>query len=196
MRLMVGAVAPICVREGGMVHILSERSESGSVWSLPSREAHGHHGASVKGIFKGDDAGPTGIRPCDLDRILDGLGAAIEQCRLLVEAAGDDLGEPTAHLQIRLVGGHAEAAVNELLSLLTDGVHHRSRRVAGVDSPDPARKVDVALPVDIPELCSMGPIDHNGGRIGSDSRGNVLLSALEVTVETPSHGIDGHASPT
>src|SRR5882672_1314190 len=77
----------IAIRVGNPVNIAWKRSEASLVRMRLAGQGQGHHGASVEGILKGDDARPASMRARDLYGILHRLGTAVHKQRLLREPA-------------------------------------------------------------------------------------------------------------
>ena len=125
-----------------------------------------------------DHRGAPGRDPRDLDRVLDRLGARVDEDRLLVLApAGRQLGKPAADLDVRLVEADHDALVEVAVDLLVHGREGRRETVAGVLAADSAREVDVLLAVDVLDPDAFGPCDHD--RRGRDAAGDVALLLLD-----------------
>ena len=77
--------AAIAVGERDAIHLAGKRRESGLVRMRLAGEGQRHHGAAVEGVFEGDDAGALGVGAGDLDRVLDRLGAAVDEDSFLRE---------------------------------------------------------------------------------------------------------------
>ena len=69
----------IAVRVRNAVNIARKGREAGFVGMGLAGQRQRHHGAAVKGVFESDDAGPSGVRPRDLHRILHRFGAAVHE---------------------------------------------------------------------------------------------------------------------
>ena len=98
-----------------------------------------------------DHRGAAGRRARDLHRVLDRLGARVDEDRaLLAAAARRELGEPPADLDVRLVDADHEALVEVAVGLLLDRLDDRRRcRWPGVLAADPAGEVDERAAVDV-----------------------------------------------
>ena len=87
----------------------------------------------MEGVVEDDDRRSAGGGARDLDRVLDRLGAGVdEQGLLLVAAARRELGEPPADVDVRLVHADHEALVQVAVDLLVDGRDGGGQAVAGV----------------------------------------------------------------
>ena len=136
----------------------------------------------MEAVVEDDDAGAAGRGTRDLDRVLDRLGARVHQDRLLALArARRVLGEPSAHLDVGLVGADHEALVEELVDLLVDRRDDRREPVPRVLAGDPAREVEVDGAVGRLDLCALGAHDHEPG--SRDASRDVALPRLEDVVD-------------
>ena len=136
----------------------------------------------MEAVLEDDDAGASGRRARDLDRILDRLGARVHEDRLLALAgAGRVLCEPAAHLDVGLVRADHEALVEELVDLLVDRRDDRREPVPRVLARDPAREVEVDRAVRGLDLRALGAHDHEPG--SRDASRDVALPRLEDVVD-------------
>ena len=104
----------------------------------------------MEAVVERDDRGPAGRGARDLDRVLDRLCAGVDEERaLLALAAGRELGEAAADLDVGLVRADHEALVEVEVDLLVDRGDRGRIVVAEVVAADPAGEVDVAAPVDV-----------------------------------------------
>src|ERR1019366_3746616 len=71
--------AAITVGERNAIDLAGERRESGLVRMRLAGESERHHGAAVEGVFEGDDCGALGVGASDLDSVLDGFSAAVDE---------------------------------------------------------------------------------------------------------------------
>src|SRR5579872_4314349 len=115
----------------------------------------------MKGVLEGDDRRSTGGDPSDLDRILDCFRPTIDQERFLRSVSRRRRGEALRELDVRGVVRDTEAHVQETSRFLLNGVDDPGRRVTDVERADPCSEVDVATPVDVPNLRSMGMVDDD-----------------------------------
>ena len=102
------------VRVGCVMHVGGEGPKAELVGHRLEGHRHREVGAPVVGVVEHADPGPTGVLSRDLDGVLDGLGAGVEQHALLGEVAGGVLGEQFGHAHVRLVGRDREHRVGEL----------------------------------------------------------------------------------
>src|SRR5271170_3993307 len=65
------------------INLAGKRAETGLVGVRLAGQREGHHGASMKRVFKRDDSRPSGMSTRDLHRILYSLRAAIHEKSLL-----------------------------------------------------------------------------------------------------------------
>ena len=138
-----------------------QRAESRTLLDLGVRQGQRAHGAAVEAALEGDDPGPMGVVPGQLDGALDGLGAGVgeEDPRLLLERC--DRGQALHELQVaRLVevgGGNVDQAIR----LVLDGLHHLRVGVAGGADRDAGGEVEEAVAVDVGH-------DEPGSRLGDE----------------------------
>ena len=128
-------------------------------------------------VVEDDHRRPAGRDARDLDGVLDRLRAAVQEQRLLVRAAARrQLGEPPAHLDVRLVHPDHEALVQVAVDLFVHRVDDGRQRVPEIGAPDPAGEVDVLAAVDVPDPRSLGAVDDD--RRGRDPPRDVALAGL------------------
>jgi hypothetical protein len=91
-RRAVGAA--VLARERHAVDLRRERAEASLVRTRLRREREREERSPVEGALERDHGWAPGVRPSELDRVLDRLGSRVEERRL--DAAGDrrELGEP------------------------------------------------------------------------------------------------------
>src|SRR5215831_18216817 len=87
-RVLFGIRATVAISERDPVNLARKGSETGFVRMGLACQSERHHRAAMEGIFEGDDAGTLCVSPCDLDCILDGLCATVDEDRLFREPAG------------------------------------------------------------------------------------------------------------
>ena len=100
----------------------------------------------------------------DLDRVLDRLGAGVEEHGLRRGLARPELVQPARDLDVRLVHPDHEALVEETVDLLVDGPDDRLGVVPEVLACDPAGEVEELAAVGVPERGALGAGDDEVGR--------------------------------
>ena len=101
------------------------------------------------GVLEHGDAAAAGVLARDLDAVLDGLGARVDQHGLLGEVAGGVLGEQFGHPHVLLVRRDGEERVHHLAELL---LGRRDHVVVGVPDrrhADAGAQVEEGVVVDI-----------------------------------------------
>ena len=131
-------------------------------------EREAHHGAAVEAVFEADHGGAAGVAAGDLDRVLDRLGAGVDEEGLLGEVAGGERVELLGELDVALVSGDLEAHVQEGVELAADGGDDARVAMADVDAADASAEVDEAVAVEIFKGRALGGADEDGGA-GVDS---------------------------
>ena len=156
--------AAVGVRAGRAVDLGRERAEAALV-VLFVRHRHREQRPAVEGVLEDDDAGLLCRRARDLDRVLDGLGAGVQEQALLVAApARRELAQAAADVDVRLVQPDHEALVEVAVDLLVDRGHRGREPVARVLAAEPAGEVDVDLAVDVLDLGPFGTGDDDRRR--------------------------------
>ena len=101
----IGAAEAVVVRVGArrVVDVAGERAEARAV--RHGLEVHGHRevGAAVVRVVEHGDAAAAGVLAGDLDAVLDGFGAGVDQHGLLRVVAGGVLGEQLGDAHVLLV---------------------------------------------------------------------------------------------
>ncbi len=80
--------AAIGISERNAVDVAGERFEACFIRMRLAGERHGEKRAAMEGIFEADNGGALGVGAGDLDGILDGFGAGIDEDGFLREVAG------------------------------------------------------------------------------------------------------------
>ena len=83
---------------------------------------------------------------------------------------------------VALVRGHLEAGVGELVQLLRDGGLHLRVHVPGVEHRDAAGEVDVAAPLDVPDLRVAGALGVHRERVGYAARYGQLATGVQFGI--------------
>src|ERR1700722_3985345 len=126
-----------------------------------ARESQRHHGAAVEGIFEGDNAGTLGVGAGDLDGVLDGLGAAVYENRLLGELARSHLVHTLGEADVALIRRDLHASVQEAVELVFHRIDDSLLAMANVEATDATGKIEVAVAVNVfePGVFGLGNID-------------------------------------
>ena len=165
-RILQRIRAAIAIRERNAIDLAGKRRESGLVRMRLAGEGQRHHGAAVEGVFEGDDAGTLGVGARDLDRVLDGLGAAVHEDRLLRKLAGRDFVHALGEADVALVRRDLHAGVQEAVELIFHRVDDRFLAMADVEAADAAGEIEVAVAVDVfePGVFGLGDVDRRAVR--------------------------------
>ena len=118
----------------------------------------------------------------DLDGVLHRLRPGGEEDGLLGRRPGGERVQLLGERDVALVRGHLEAGVGELLQLLRDGGLHLRVHVPGVEHRDAAGEVDVAAPLDVPDLGVAGALGVHRQRVGYAARYRLLATGVEFGV--------------
>ena len=169
----LGRDAAVRIRAPRPVHLGGERPHAALVHELRGQR-HRQQRAAVEAAVERDHRVSAGVVAGDLDRVLDRLGAGVDQQRLLVVRARRELAQHPAHLEIGVVGGHREAGVDQLLRLLADRGDDRLGRVAEVEDADAAGEVDVLAAVDVGQMGAVGVGGED--RRDRDAAGDVAVA--------------------
>ena len=94
--------------------------------------------------FEADHRGPLRVAARELDRVLDGLGAGVEERRLGRAGERRDRGEPLGVLDVDLVRDDREVGVEEARGLLLHRRDDARMRMADIEAADAAGEVDEA----------------------------------------------------
>ena len=169
---VLGRDAAVRIRRGRAVHVRRERAEALLVDEL-RRHRHRQVRAAVERAVEDDDAGAAGRRAGDLDRVLDRLGAGVDEQRLRRGVAGPELVELLGDRDVGLVGADHEALVEEAVDLLVHRPDDGRVAVAEVLAGDAAREIDVLAALGVPDPGAPGARDDEVG--GRDASRHVSL---------------------
>jgi hypothetical protein len=115
----------------------------------------------VEPALERDHGGAAGEGARELDRVLDRLGAGVEERRLRRGAKRRGLDESLGEGDVGLVGDDREVGVGELCKLLLRGFHDARMGVADVEAADAAGEVDERVAVDVGERRAAALRDHD-----------------------------------
>jgi hypothetical protein len=120
------------------------------------------------------DGVPAGVGTGDLDRVLDGLRARVEQRRLLRVVTRSELRQLLAHVDVTVVGRDHEARVRERGDLLDDPAGDLRRSVAHAGHGDAGPEVDQRVAVGVDQHAPAGGLDEDR-QCRADTGGDVFL---------------------
>ena len=174
-RLPVGPA--VVVRERHAVDLGRKRPEAGLVRVRLRGQREAEQRPPVEAALEADHCRPAGVRAGELDRVLDRLGARVEERRLCVRDRRQ-LAEPLREPDVGLVRDDREIRVAEPLELLLRRLDDPRVRVADVQAADAAGEVDEGVPVDVGERRALPALDHDGD-VDGEGVGDHALLALE-----------------
>ena len=111
------------------------------------------------GVVEDDDGLPPRGAAGDLDRVLHGLRARVEQDRPLLVVARRHPVQGLAHVHVGLVRVDHEAGVREAAHLLCGPLHDAGVGVADVGHRDAGAEVDEGVAVDVLDDAAAGALD-------------------------------------
>ena len=176
---LFGRHAVVGVREFGMINLGGERAEAALIGHDFAGQTHRQKGAPVEAARECDDRRTFGVNARDLDRVLDRLGAGIQEDRLLGKVTRRRGVEPLGEVNIGLVGEHMKTGVRKQLALLGDGLHDAWMPVPGIEHGDAGREIDESPAIDVPNfrIFGLGDVDA----LGTDaSRYGGRLAGFEI----------------
>ena len=135
------------------------------------------------GVVEDHDRGAAGGQARDLDRVLDGLGAGVEERGGLVEVARGQARELLADLDVVLVGRDHEAGVREVGHRAADRLDDLGHRVADGGDGDARAQVEQAVAVDVLEDGALAALDVDReppGQPGADDLGAALVELARL----------------
>ena len=141
----------VLVRERHAVDLGRERPEAGLVRVRLRGEREREERAAVEASLEADHGGPLRVAARELDGVLDGLGAGVEERRLRRAGERRDRGQALGVLDVDLVRDDREVGVEEARGLLLHRRDDARVRVADVEAADAAREVDERVAVDVGE---------------------------------------------
>ena len=141
--------AAIRVRVRRPVDLGRERPEARLVRMRLRRHRQRHQRAAVERAVERDDALAPRVQARELDRVLDRLGAGVEERGARLAADRDERAEPLGELHVALVRHHGEIGVEEAIGLLGDRLDDARVVVPDVRHADAADEVDERVAVDV-----------------------------------------------
>ena len=183
----LGAGQPVAegVAQRHAVDLGGERAERVLVRHVLGGQAHRQVGAAVVAVLEHDDRLALGVGAGDLDRVLHGLGAGVEQRRALHVVTGGQLVEGLADRDVGLVRGDHEAGVGELGDLALHVLHDLRGRVAHGRHGDAGAHVDQGVAVHVHQHAAARGDDERRERsadAGGDGPGAALPAARGCAV--------------
>ena len=147
---------------GGVMHVGGEWSEPELVGHRFERHRHREVRASVISVVEHPDARAAGVLACDLDRVLDGFGARVDEHRLFGEVTRGVLREQFGDANVSLVGRDCEHRVGELGELGGCRRDHGRVRVSDCHHADAGAEVDELVAVDVDDNRPVRALDEHG----------------------------------
>ena len=171
-----GELEGVEVVEGHAVGLRRERPEAGLVGVRLGREAECEQRPPVEASLEGDHAPPARVGAGELDRVLDRLGAGVEEAGAHLARDRGQLDQALSQADVVLVRDDREVGVGEALGLLAHRLDHPRMRVADVHAADASREVDERVPVDVGEKRAARLRDHERQVDGERLRDHPLLA--------------------
>ena len=174
-RLAVRAAIAVGVRDA--IDVAGEGLESGLVGMGLAGQRHAEQGAAMEGVFETHDRRTLGVGARDLHRVLDGLGAGVQEKRLLGEIAGREPVHGFGQRDVVLVRRDLRAGVQEAINLLVNCGGHRGIAMSHIEAPDASGEIDEGVAIDVFQQRAFRPgdIDRRGVR---EAARNGLLAPL------------------
>ena len=183
MNRVVRGDTPIRIRRGSPVDLGRERPEAALVRDNLARHRHGQKRATVEGTVEGDHRRPAGGDARDLDGVLHGLCARVQEDRLLLlPSAWRKLIQAPASFDVGLVHPDHEALVQVAVDLLVDRGNHGGGAMAEVLAAEAAGEVEIALAVDVLDVRSARAGDDQGR--GGDTTRDVTLACVDYRLRS------------
>ncbi len=96
-----------------------------------------------------DDSLPLRVEPRELDRVLDRLGACVEECGASLTADRRKCTQALGELDVALVWHHREVRMEEPIHLIGDRLHDSRMVVTDVRHTNASDEVDEGIAVDV-----------------------------------------------
>ena len=193
-----GRDPPVLVRERHAVDLGRERTEPRLVGVRLRREREREERPPVEAALEGDHGGTSRVRARELDRVLDGFGARVEERRLRRAAERRQCEQPLGERDVDLVRDDREVRVHEAGGLLLDGLDHVRVRVADGKAADAAGEVEERVAVDVRQrrAAALGDDDRQVERqrvgdhaaLALDDRAGAGPRNLGAELDRPGHG--------
>ena len=166
------------VVERDAVDLGRERAEALLVRLRLRREREREVRAAVERALEADHRGAAGVGARELDRVLDRLGAGVEERRLGRPAERREREQALGQRRVDLVRDDREVGVREALELLLRGLDDVRVGVADVQAADAAGEIDERVAVDVGQrgAAGLGGGDREGDR---ERRGDAGAEPLQ-----------------
>ena len=115
----------------------------------------------MEGALERDHGRPARRGARDLDRVLDGLGAGVEERCLRRTRERGYSDEALCQLDVDLIRDYREVGVEEALKLRRRRLDDLRMRVTDCEAADAAREVDEGVAVDVRQEHAVGAIDDD-----------------------------------
>ena len=113
-------------------------------------------------MLDGDDLAATGVGAGNLDRVLDGLGAGVEEgCALLVRTRSE-FAELLANLYLRVAPNNHEARVRQLLNLALHTLYDPRRTHTNRRHSDASTEIDDGVAIDVKQDSAAATFHEHG----------------------------------
>src|SRR5207245_1306140 len=148
-RILQRVRAAVAIRIRNPIHVAGERRKSRLVRMNLTGERQRHHSAPVKGVFKRNDPGSTRVHSGNLHCVFYCLSTAVHEQSLLAEPPWRNLVHSFGEPHVTLIRRHLHAGVEIPIQLLPNRSNHSLTSMPDVDAANAARKVDIAIAIDV-----------------------------------------------
>lgn len=182
-RVLLAGRPAVAVGHRDAVDLGRERAEAVLVRHVLRGQRHRQVRTAVVAVVEDDDRLALGVGAGDLDGVLDGLGAGVEEGGLLLVVARRQLGERLGDRDVALVRRDHEAGVGEVLQLGGGAADHGLGGGADGGHGDTGTEVDEAVAVDVLDDAAVdlgGEHRQRGAHACGDDRGAAGLQLLRL----------------
>ena len=169
-------------RVGQVVDLRQHRPKAGLVGLHLAGETHARQRAAVEAARERDHGRALGMKARDLDGVLDRLRAGGQEYGLFGTGARGERVQLLRERDVALVRRHLKAGMYELFQLPRDRLLHLGVHVAGVEHRDAAGEVDIAPPLDVPDLGVAGTLGVHRERVRDAARDGLLAAGVQFGV--------------
>ena len=177
---MFAVRAAIAVGVRDAIDLAGEGLEFGLVGMSFAGERETEQGAAVEGVFEANHSGTLGVSTGDLDHILDGFRAGIDEKGLLGEVAGADAVHTLGQGNVVFIRRDLSASVQEPVYLLMNRRGDGGMAMSRIEAANAAGEVDEDVAVNVFNQRALSLVDVDMGGVREATRHSLLTTRMQL----------------